>query len=257
MRPFKMAGLCLTAAFALMGLVATTASAAVPEFGRCVKVAAKTGEYSGAQCLTPVAGNKGRFDWQPGPGALKKFEETGEEPTLETVGGRKIVCTVGIFTGEFTGPKTESVSIELQGCVDSVTGAICETAKKSKIETLTPLEGEIGFIKGTSMRSVGLDLKHAPVILTFECGKVPETVVLGTLEGSVIAPITPIDKMAEEFKLPYKEKLGKQIPEQFEGGAKDTLTATFVTGLETTTQQAGLKTKVESVTEEPIEIKAK
>lgn len=258
MRPIKIVGLGLIAAFAISAFAVADAAAAVPELGRCVKVAPKTGEYSGNRCVTPAAG-KGSFDWSPGPGALKKFEGTGGETTLETVGKQKIACVASIFTGEYTGAKTESVSLEMQGCNDAVTGAVCQTHLKGagKIETLAPLEGELGFIKGGEKPSVGLDLKHSPVILTFECGELPGAVVLGTLEGSVIAPITPINKMVEEFKIIYKEKLGKQIPEQFEGGAKDTLTETLVSGIETKTEESGLKTRVEGLNEEPIEIKAR
>jgi hypothetical protein len=52
--------------------------------------------------------------------------------------------------------------------------------------------------------------------------------------------------------------LDHQIPESFEGGEKDTLTAKLVSGLTTTEGPAVLKDRiVEVLNEEPIEIKAK
>jgi uncharacterized protein (DUF362 family) len=111
---------------------------------------------------------------------------------------------------------------------------------------------------------VGLDLKPAAPI-AFDCGIVSEeTHALISLEGSVIGTIKPPNVMRATFKVVYTATGGKQIPEQFEGGVKDTLTLNKTIGLETTTEQAGLtiigieeKPKPLIVeNEEPIEIKA-
>jgi hypothetical protein len=245
---------CMLAVIAVSAVVAATASAALPELGRCVKVAPKTGEYTGASC---VNAGKGAWDWLPGPGALKKFTGTGEATTLETVGKVKIECTASSFAGEYTGAKTATVTITFVGCTNSVTKKLCgSTVKEGEFET-QPLEGEIGFIKDVTPIVAGLDLKKAPLVATFECGKLPEAVTLGTLEGSVIGALKRFNRMVEEQSLTYKALGGKQVPEQFEGGTKDTLTMKLVTGLTTTTEEAGLKAKVEIANEEPMEIKVK
>ncbi len=92
----------------------------------------------------------------------------------------------------------------------------------------------------------------------FECGK---TLGLGTkvlVEGAFITSVKkPLEKMAEEFHQKYAAVHGKQTPEQLEGGAADTLTANFLTGLEETSEEAGYIAYEELIVEEPMEIKAK
>jgi hypothetical protein len=259
MRRLTITGLCLTAVLAASAFAAAGASAALPEFGRCVKAAPHTGTYKYASCVVLAPGGKGSYNWEPGPAALKKFEGTGELTTLETVGKVKVECAGSTFNGEYTGAKTETVTITLINCVDS-TKRFCQSnpAKEGEIETPLALEGELGFIAGGERPMVGLDLKHSPDIVTFECGKLPETVLDGVVEGSVISRIRPIEKMTAEFKQTYTESRGKQIPQQFEGGAKDTLSTTLISGLTKTTEESGLKNKlVTEENEEPLEIKAK
>src|ERR1700682_3211521 len=261
MKRAKILGLCLIAVLTGSAIASAAASAALPEFGRCVKVTTPhTGAYKGNNCLIP-AGGTGAYNWEPGPGAAKKFEGAGETATLETVGKQKIQCGGSTFTGEYTGAKTETVTLNLINCADVSTAQLCQSnpVKEGEIETPVALEGELGFIVGGEKPTVGLALKHSPTIVTFECGKLPETTIVhGALEGSVISKIMPIDRMVKEFKQTYRTSAGKQIPQQFEGGAKDTLTLTLVSGLTKTTEEAGLKNKlVTEENEEALEIKAK
>jgi hypothetical protein len=257
MRKITIMGSCLIVGLALTAVFAGTASAALPEFGRCVKVAPKSGEYSGARCVRPTPG-KGSYDFIAGPGEKPKFTGSGGGVAFETVGKKTITCAGSEESGEYTGAKTLKESVNFIGCANEA-GQSCQSnpAKTGEIEN-TSLEGEIGFIRGPEKPIVGLDLKGSPNYLTFICGALPETTItVVTIEGSVIAPIKHIDLMAEEFSLKYKQVGGKQVPEQFAGGAKDTLTANFASGLTKTTEQIGLTDFVEITNEEPIEIKGK
>ena len=276
MRGIGRMGLCLVALLVCSATAAATATAAeyevegLPEFGRCVPASPpKSGEYFGARCIKPAAG-KGSYNWLPGPGAKPKFEATASLTKLETVGKYAIACSSGSYLGEYKTPKTVSLTIGLVGCLDQQTGKKCQTnpAKEAEIETTVP--GELGFIKGGAKPQVGLDLKpEAPILFTCGSGppaEIPPEVSTLTLEGSVIGVIRPPNSMRSIFKLIYTATAGKQVPEKFEEGLKDTLTLKRVTPtFETITEQAGLtvidveeKPKPMVVTnEEPIEIKAK
>jgi hypothetical protein len=263
MKRAKIFGLCLIALLTGSAIASAGASAALPELGRCVKVAVPhTGKYKYASCVVLAAGSKGSFNWEPGPGALKKFEgSTTVTTVLETSSKIKISCAGGTFNGEYTGAKTLTATVDLINCENLAGKAKCQSnpAKEGEIEDAVPLEGELGFIAAGEKPLVGLDLKAkspGTTIVTFECGKLPE-VFHGTLEGSVIARIKPIEKMAEEFTMTYKQTNSKQLPEQFEGGAKDTLATQLLIGTESSTQATGLTSGVLIPNEEPLEIKAK
>jgi hypothetical protein len=261
MKRINTAGVALVAVLGLLAIASASASAALPELGRCVPVTtAKTGEYKNARC-TQAADGTGNYNFMPGAGEKKKFAGTGTgTPVLETP-KLKISCAASTFDGEYTGAKTASVTVDLIGCINPATLKKCQSnpAKEGEIETPAPLEGEIGFINTGTKIGVGLDLKRSPALMTFTCGEVAELPeVSGTVEGSVIGRIAPVNVMRSEYKLIYKTAGGKQVPESFEGGAKDTLSEKLVSGLTTTTEEAAFKEKlVEIINEEPLEIKAK
>ena len=261
MRTIRTAGLALVAALALGAVASTGASAAVPELGRCVPAETPhTGEYKGRSCIAPAEG-KGRYNFIPGPGAKPKFEGTSSDAPVLEMPNLTISCSAATFNGEYTGAKTASVTVDLIGCVNLATLKKCQSnpLKEGEIETPVPLEGELGFINLGGRILVGLDLKHEPSLVAFTCGEPAEPPeVAGTVEGSVIAQIAPLNSMREELALRYRTAGGKQVPESFEGGPKDTLSVKLVSGLTTTTEEAALKNKlVEVLNEEAIEIKAK
>jgi hypothetical protein len=255
-----MVGSGVVAVLALCALASASASAAPPELGRCVLAETpKTGEYKNARCTAPSLAGKGNYNFLPGPGEKPKFEGTGSEPRLE-MPGLAINCAASTFNGEYTGAKTASVTVDMIGCVDGATSQKCQSnpLKEGEIETPVPLEGELGFIKWGAGIGVGLDLTRSPALVTFECGKPPEATITGVVEGSVIGHLAPTNLMSEEFKLRYRTAGGKQVPEQFEGGTKDTLSVKLTSGLTTTTEEAVFKEKlVEILNEEPLEIKKK
>jgi hypothetical protein len=265
--------LCLVTLLVVSAVAATTASAAeyelegLPAIGRCVPSPAHNGEYVGNRCVARAEG-KGAYDFLPGPGPAPKFEGAIGSTVLETVGRQTVVnCASGVATGEYTGQKTANVALALAGCVRTaaVTQQKCQTnpAKEGEIET-QPIEGEFGYIRGGSKPKVGLDLKPSTPI-SFTCGALPEVPSVVTVEGSAIGAWAPANSMRATFNATYTAQGGKQVPEKFESGLKDTLSLTRVTGVETSTAQAGLtirgaqlKPKALVVkNEERLEVKAK
>jgi hypothetical protein len=254
------------AAAAPSALAAEYELAGLPEFGRCVPAATPhTGEYAGKNCLSRASGGKGKYNWEPGPGPKPKFEGAISLTKLETVGKKFTVqCSFGVATGEYKTPKTASVSLELVGCIRSDTGQKCQTNPGEEAEIEGKFEGELGFIKGGSRPKVGLSLK-TPSPVVFSCGLPPEVPTVVTVEGAAIGTVKGIDAMREVLKLSYVAPGGKQSPEKFEGGPKETLTLKALTGLETTTEQVGLTivgieekpTPLVIENEERIEVKAK
>ncbi|HWX74998.1 MAG TPA: hypothetical protein VNZ05_06815, partial [Solirubrobacteraceae bacterium] len=218
----------------------------LPELGRCVAVARHTGEFKNRRCVIE-AGGRGRYNWLPGPGEADAFSGHFGAVTLQTVHGAKVTCSAGSSSGEYTGPKSERLSIQLSGCERS--SQPCQSAGAAAREIVSgALQGELGLVSGGSKPQVGVDVKSAAALASFECaGSGPVS-----LEGSVIAPFAragEVDKMTSRFTLKYKAASGHQSPEAFEGGVKDTL---LLAG-----EQAGLTATESIADQEPLEIKAK
>jgi hypothetical protein len=271
MRRTRVIGCGVALACAFCAIVASGANAALPELGRCVKVAAGTGGFTRENCIGVSKTHTGEYEWAPGPGASPAFKETLHGPVLETVGKKKISCSVAFLGGEFTGPKSFKISeVTLQGCVLVGPNLPCYTnfVEPGTIEKqMAGLVGELGFIPGskTAVPWAGWDLKPesqvSKTIIEFECGEgkaVPTFKV--SLEGSVIGRTKPTNKMLTSMGLVYKQSAGIQNPEAFIGGSKDTLTEDITPTLNPenkTEEQAGLAAGGEFVPGEALEIKAK
>jgi len=227
----------------------------LPDIGRCVKVAGPAlSAYGNATCTEESPG-QGKFEWTEGPGPARKFSGVGTKVTLATVGGSSVICTASSNEGEYTGPKAATISLKLTGCTKA-SGKVkiaCQSgATAGEIQTAA-LEGGLNFIKENEEPTapvVGMDLKpvSGSTVASFECGGSSATV-----SGSVIAPISSIDKMVSSFKLKAAELGGVQSPEAFEEGAKDTLSFTPSGG---SAEGAGLTTTTTNTNEEKLEIKA-
>ena len=139
------------------------------------------------------------------------------------------------FSGEYTGGKTASVTIELQACVNAKASLHehHEPADKSQIETL-PLEAEVGFVRNEEVEPANhpdrrLDIKpKSPLtdLAVYECGNTLETY---TLEGSVIAKVRPFDKVTNVSASRSRSQT-HPAPEIVPGRAEDTLTTTIMSG---------------------------
>ena len=120
MKGMRVIGLSFLIALAALSVVASAANAALPEAGRCVKVTAGTGTYSNASCTIVATTEKTKkYSWTPASAGEKlTFSGAGTETFLTTVGHSTIKCINANFAGEYTGPKTASVTISFQGCTN-------------------------------------------------------------------------------------------------------------------------------------------
>jgi hypothetical protein len=221
MKRIRMMWLCLVGALTIGALAATSASAAAPEIGRCVKTAAGAGKFTSATCTTEKA--NGSFEWMPG--AVKnKFTTAGGLAVLETKNGTTVNCKKETSGGEYTGPKTVGgVVVKFTECESG--GFKCKTVGSGEGELVTKtLEGVIGIEKKgltTKANKIAFDLfpnGKTGLFIEFGCGPLPVKV-----QGSVLVPLKPTNKMESKITLKYTAKKGKQKPEKFEGEAKDVL----------------------------------
>lgn len=263
---------CCTLAVCLVGAVAaSSASAALPELGRCLPVekvaegkkSSYHGLYTNKGCTMLNSKTKGKYEWTPGPGADTAVEAEISEPVLETTGGAKVECSFAVLNGgEITGPKTEKFSsITFSACAPGGTAGdkFCETApeKGNSIEDLTEVTAELGPVSGGAKPMAGWDLKG--VKMAYTCGPADEVESIQLVEGSVIDNLKrhSTNVMSTSTEATYKEVMGKQLPEAFEGGTADTLKTTTVAGVSTSEEQTGLSASERETYGEPLEIRTK
>ena len=133
----KAAGLLVACGLCL--LVASSASAALPEIGRCEKVEGVkeghkkvfSGKYTDKTCTRESTSGRGKYEWSAGPGEEKQFESPGtlEPVTLETTAGKQIACANSKQVGELTGAKTETTEISLYECKEVASGEPCQSLR--------------------------------------------------------------------------------------------------------------------------------
>jgi hypothetical protein len=250
-------------------VAATPTLAAAPEWGKCVEVAKGAGAYRGRNCVTPAAPGRGKFAWQAEPTAKPKYALSVEGAKLSSSGGRVIKCESGEAEGEYTGPKTTSITKLLFNNCKVISeelplfASFCQNLGNFRGEvTANELVGELGYIEHTERIKVGVDIKpkSGSALAVFECGGASELTEhgMGTgtsleLTGSVIGRIKPINKPLEETFTYFTASGGKQIPEQFEGGEADTLTVlNKTTGAAEPSTFTGIS---EAINEEPVQVK--
>jgi IPT/TIG domain/Glycine rich protein len=213
-----------------------------PELGRCLKVAKGAGKYASGCAVRQSAGS---FEWMPE--ALKRgFSSSGGKSVLETAAKTQIVCSGEQTSGEYSGSKEVSnVTLTLRGC--ELKGARCTSAGAGEGEVkLSELEGVLGW---------NIEEKNAVALDLFALGKAPHLVDLScgatsvSIDGSILAPIAPINTMRPAFKLTYRAAKGKQKPEHLEGQANDVLELSLAAG---PFEQAGLSIQSTTSTEEAI-----
>jgi len=240
----------------LLALLASSACAAAPiaaqaespEIGRCVKKTKAEGVgYSNAGCTTTGTGTKAKYEWQPG---VVKGGFTSAEATtvIETTTKIKITCQAATDHGELTGPKTDTEQITLTGCESS--GIKCSSVGQAEGTIVTAtLKSVLGYIN-KAKKEVGVDLEgiSSPVFAEFNCG--PVSVVIS---GSVIAKVTPVNKMTTTYSELFAASKGKQKIEKFEKRPKDTLACSIGGGPAT---QCGFVSKDVVTTEEKVETRA-
>lgn len=208
--------------YSLDGTTVTTSSIAIPEIGACVKLKTPTGRYTDKACTVKSAGgDTGDYEWEPwGVSAESDFSSDVVPAKIESAGSRTISCTKSQLVGEYTGEQAAQVSLVLQGCSGSgaLSGSCSSPGAGSGTITATALDGTLGLISGGSSPSTGLELSSASdTLAAFDCGTTGMELL-----GSVIGELTA-DKTSTTQKLDFKGKAGKQSPEAFAEGVKQTL----------------------------------
>ena len=198
MKRIGIVGLCLMAMCAISLAGSGIASAALPEWGRCVRFinqhGTPVGKYTNAACTELAEPAKtGTYEWKAAPTGVPKPEFTshGGEAELRTTSGIATKCKTETATGLITGNKeVGEVEVLFKGC-EAITfpGWKCGNAlppgyeepplAHNEGEILTKrLTGKLGFINKEKLE-VGLVLEpaertaHGPgVFAQFYCGPI-------------------------------------------------------------------------------------
>jgi hypothetical protein len=232
-----MVGLGIGAALAVSLVLATGASAALPELGRCVKQ--KHGEYTTGSCTTKAAKKgAGFFEWEPGAVA-NGFSIKGGLTTFEAeVSGTKFACKASSGAGEYVGSSEVKITkLAFTGCEVHSAKVPCQTEAAEGNST----EGEINFyaldgvwgkiketkagilLTGTVADPFEPPLGPTPFLAHWECGgKLSGKGVNIFVEEGVIAEVTATDVMSLAAKEKFaKSATGKQAITEFEGEAEE------------------------------------
>jgi hypothetical protein len=243
-RHVRIATVCLVAACATCALAAANASAALPEWGKCVKLPAtikgkerKAGKGKFANSNCTEATTSGEYEFEKGTEGIADTEFTNTLTTpdavLEEASGLQVICTAETATGSLSGTKEVSgVVVRFKGCALNGSAELpCENAFKSEApleyidgEIFThSLKGKLGYIsgKGTAAPVVGLSLEPerkkenkdepfaffgclSPPILWNEVGA--NLKVHSNGGDSIISPISPVNTMGTETTQVYRDK---------------------------------------------------
>jgi hypothetical protein len=227
-----------------------------PEYGRCRKLLKGVrGAYSTASCTAAATTEKFAYEWEPGPGPSPRFTSTIKAlttATIETVGGRKVICSGASGAGEYSGRRSvTNVAVTFTGC--ELAGVSCSSPGSGEgVLATAKLAGTLGVERrspeGPLKDRAALDLAaeaEGGTILEFDCGLVGVSV-----RGSVLNPVAS-DHMSARATVRYSATAGRQRPEGFEGLPADALEAAFGQG---SFEQAALKLTSTTVSEAPIEV---
>jgi hypothetical protein len=249
MKRIRIVGLCLTAIVALFAIVATGASAETPpEVGRCLKLAG--GKWKDGGCKTPSKPGEEKFEWYPAfiggvpnenPKPIKlKYTSVNKPETviqLESVSGSVITAKSQSASGEVTGSKTNIAEnivfggVEFKGFKCKSTNPAAANEGEVKVKDLN---GNIGIEKFNAEGIHAKDKvanrfvpKEGTTFVEFSCSVIPVKV-----RGAVLNPLTA--NAMKGFPTPVTVKFtgakGKQKPEKFAGGSKETLESSIEGG---------------------------
>jgi hypothetical protein len=245
--------LCVSAA------MASTATAALPEYGHCTAKAG--GKYTGSTCTTLAKTAKTmKFEFTPIEGSeLIEGGGVGSTIKFQPAGHPVVTCVSLSINTKWLTSKTASAKWILRECSNAIHQS-CESGTESGVIEPNPLEGELAYVKAIPPQLVGFDFKPATPLaslFSYSCGGSTET---GTVEGSVIARVKPINKMTREQDFIISAPRGEQFPTAFEGGATDTLTTKFLPANTTAPTTMSVKSFVGATTalngEPELELKA-
>jgi hypothetical protein len=231
MKRMQIIGLALVAVFAMSAVAASVASAQLPEFVRCAKVAAGEPSSWEAGCTkAKVGGGYAKVSAGPGlcvkvapgepsswanatcttagTGFIKiaaagkpKFTSASGLTELETVSGTKVICKKDTNKGELTGDQTDTVTITFTEC--TFEGKPCTTGKEPAGTIVTNLLASKLVYLNEAHTIVGLALTPqagpGKLFAEFVCEFLKTTVKVGVHEegkggmDSVLGTIEPIN----------------------------------------------------------------
>jgi hypothetical protein len=227
----------------VFGLVwVASASAALPEIGRCVAQAG--GKYTSSTCTVLAKSAKtSLFEFEPG--AVKNhFTLQGAGfvtelvPKVEIVAGpEKMNCTASKGEGVYTSPTSlEITQLEFTGCEVKTAKVKCQTeaaegnSTEGKIN-LYPMPGKLGKTAGTKA-GILLTGTHpnpfsfgtSPLVYHYECGgKLTGKAANMFVEAGIIGEVLVTDRMSPTWTYKFAKTLitHKQAITHFEGEAEE------------------------------------
>jgi hypothetical protein len=177
-------GTCLVVSCGVIGMFASSASAALPApvWAVCAKASPKnTGKFNNKTCTEENMAGTGKFEIVEGVGKAKAFKGKSGPTRLDVqspFGDDAVACESGKGGGKPAVPNLEvEVGVTYKGCelslFGSKTGDKCFTtgAKEGEMK-ITGMKGELGYIEESPV-NVGLRLEHEAeaggVIVEFNC----------------------------------------------------------------------------------------
>ncbi len=222
-----------------------------PEFGRCT---GGGGNYSDKGC--EIEGElKFRYEWHPGFGGARPLVKRGftlssAKITFESVGKRKVTCSGGYGSGEFSAAKaTRVASLVLTGCSGTGLGACHSPAASEGEVRFEPLTGQLGYTTNkAAIYDAGLQLSPASgeTLAAFTCGTHEVT-----LSGAFVGLYGKEDVTTTAMTLKAAEKKGVQEQHELKERPAASLALKIDAGA---AEQAGIKAKLAQTNEEGVEI---
>jgi uncharacterized repeat protein (TIGR01451 family) len=216
--------LAILVSFTLAALFATSAMAGGgnptgPEYGRCVPAPPGTGAFQNPNCTIPAPSSSGSWTFEPAStGApTATFSVTISQTTFTSQAGTA-ECGGGFGSGTITGPKTGEERFTFTSCHLAGTSTPCTGVNDSFAGNITSADVtvELGWID-QSKGEVGLLLYAAPGVNLSESN-------CGNVQGSIIGLTSGLrDTMGTAGLTTYRVSSLSQVPENFEGGPKNTL----------------------------------
>jgi hypothetical protein len=259
---------------AALALVAS-ASAALPEIGRCVARAG--GKYTSSTCTVPAkTGKTSLFEFEPGAVnnhfTLQAPAITMQQHNAE-IGEEKISCAASKGEGVYTSPTgLEITQLELTGCQDKSAKVLCQTeaaegnSTEGKIN-VPLLEGALGKTSGTKAGLLLTGTVPNPfsygksnLFMHYECGgKLGGRGANVFVEFGVIGELVATDRMSPTWRLRFTKSIITldQAIRHFEGEAEEheLWENVFLAGIDDGfVNVVGVPT---ITNEEPLEIKSK
>jgi hypothetical protein len=259
MKRLKLGALIATLACIACALLAASAMASAPEYGRCLKAEKVGKEYKGkfstSKCTVEVPeaerAKKGKYEWFPG--SIKSGQtSTGGKAILEEVQKYAVVCASESSAGEYTGTKSgHHLIVKFKGCQSGPFTCTSAGHEKGELETKA-LAGQLVW-ENEKTKKVAIELhpETGESFIEFNCeGKLSVAV-----KGAILAPVKT-DTMSESLTLKFKAKHGFQVPDFYEEGGVKVKAALFSDFGEKGYEQAGQNETVTVKNEEPLEVNA-